>query len=209
MQTQIVALVVHADLCVRRVLCDVLFDVLGPVQLICSADGLSLDDPHAVERGRRRVMLVELQWLQQQDQSALLFSQPDVLLALAQAPTHADWCAGRVLGADMVLDTMSSPAELADLIRSVLEGPGNRRTPAPEPAIKVPPGRTNGHPGAAQTGLTSRQQDVLDRIREGHTNQMIAAELGISENTVRLHVSAILKALNVRNRTAAALLPRA
>ena len=52
--------------------------------------------------------------------------------------------------------------------------------------------------------LTKRQAQILNQIRMGASNQMIAESLGITEGTVKLHVSAILKALNVRNRTEAA-----
>jgi len=52
--------------------------------------------------------------------------------------------------------------------------------------------------------LTKRQAEILSQIRQGASNRMIADMLGISEGTVKLHVSAILKKLNVRNRTEAA-----
>ena len=59
-------------------------------------------------------------------------------------------------------------------------------------------------PPAADARLTQRQQEILGLIRDGASNRMIAAELGISEGTVKLHVSAILRNLDVRNRTEAA-----
>lgn len=54
------------------------------------------------------------------------------------------------------------------------------------------------------TKLTRRQSEILSEIRKGASNRMIADQLGISEGTVKLHVSAILRKLNVRNRTEAA-----
>jgi DNA-binding CsgD family transcriptional regulator len=56
--------------------------------------------------------------------------------------------------------------------------------------------------------LTQRQEDVLDLLGRGHSNGQIATALGMSENTVRIHVSAIFKTLGVRNRTQAALMVR-
>ena len=56
----------------------------------------------------------------------------------------------------------------------------------------------------ADSPLTRRQQEILGLIREGASNRMIAEAFGISEGTVKLHVSAILKKLGVRNRTEAA-----
>ena len=53
--------------------------------------------------------------------------------------------------------------------------------------------------------LTKRQQEVLGHLTLGRSNADIAKELGTSEHTVRIHVSAILKSLSVSNRTKAAL----
>jgi two-component system nitrate/nitrite response regulator NarL len=52
--------------------------------------------------------------------------------------------------------------------------------------------------------LTERQLDVLRYLRDGLTNKEISARLGIAEKTVKVHIAAIFKALNVVNRTQAA-----
>jgi DNA-binding NarL/FixJ family response regulator len=51
--------------------------------------------------------------------------------------------------------------------------------------------------------LTAQQHRVLQLLREGMLNKQIAAELSITEATVKAHLSAIFKALDVRNRTQA------
>ena len=51
--------------------------------------------------------------------------------------------------------------------------------------------------------LTRRQEQVLKLLSQGLANKEIATELGMSQSTVRVHVSAILRALDVDNRTAA------
>ena len=56
--------------------------------------------------------------------------------------------------------------------------------------------------------LTPQQGRVLSQVANGLTNREIAHQLSITEGTVKLHVNAILKALGVANRTAAALLAR-
>lgn len=53
--------------------------------------------------------------------------------------------------------------------------------------------------------LTRRQLEVVRLIAQGKPNAEIATTLGMSENTVRIHVSAILKTLGLANRTQAAL----
>lgn len=51
--------------------------------------------------------------------------------------------------------------------------------------------------------LTPRQREVLALLGQGKSNKEIARILDLSEGTVKLHVTAILKALNVSNRTGA------
>lgn len=54
--------------------------------------------------------------------------------------------------------------------------------------------------------LTGRQREVLAQLAQGMSNTKIAKRLGLSENTVRIHISAILRTLDLDNRTQAALL---
>jgi DNA-binding NarL/FixJ family response regulator len=56
--------------------------------------------------------------------------------------------------------------------------------------------------------LTPRQQDVLKRLCEGESNKRIALNLDLSEHTVKLHVRAILHALNAENRTQAVIVAK-
>jgi DNA-binding NarL/FixJ family response regulator len=51
--------------------------------------------------------------------------------------------------------------------------------------------------------LTPRQCDVLDLMAKGYSNKEIARNLNLAEGTVKLHVTALLKALDVSNRTQA------
>lgn len=79
---------------------------------------------------------------------------------------------------------------------TVLREPGE----AVEPRPAVPP----ADPALEQL-LTQRQREVLERLREGKSNKQIAHELGLSEGTVKIHMTAIFKSLGVRNRTQAAM----
>lgn len=56
---------------------------------------------------------------------------------------------------------------------------------------------------SAGYGLTQRQREVLECLRLGKSNKQIAYELGLSEGTVKIHVTAIFKSLGVKNRTQA------
>ncbi len=59
-----------------------------------------------------------------------------------------------------------------------------------------------------QEALTPRQQEILHLLGEGRSNKEIARQLDLSENTVKIHVAAVLKALGVNNRTNAAVMAR-
>jgi DNA-binding NarL/FixJ family response regulator len=48
--------------------------------------------------------------------------------------------------------------------------------------------------------LTNRETQILNYIAEGNTNKQIAHALGISEQTIKSHVSAILRKLNANDR---------
>ena len=56
---------------------------------------------------------------------------------------------------------------------------------------------------AAVPGLTPRQDEVLRLLAQGFPNKLIARDLGLSEGTVKVHLLAIYRVLNARNRTAA------
>jgi two-component system, NarL family, nitrate/nitrite response regulator NarL len=56
--------------------------------------------------------------------------------------------------------------------------------------------------------LTDRQTEVLRRISAGQLNKMIAVELGLSEKTVKSHITAIFRALNVTDRSRAVAVAR-
>ena len=75
------------------------------------------------------------------------------------------------------------------------------------PAMTAAPDKAAAakRPSPAELGLTERQVDVLALMMEGKNNKLICRALDLAEPTVKNHVSAILKALGVTNRTEAVL----
>ena len=91
---------------------------------------------------------------------------------------------------------------------------GRRRHDEPPPTVPGPlhvvnqeanGGSFQKPPTLASLGLTPRQTDVLALLLKGHTNKLIARELGLSVETVKDHVAAVLRALGVSSRTQAVL----
>ena len=58
-------------------------------------------------------------------------------------------------------------------------------------------------PDSPQKGLTERQIEIVKCIAEGLSNKQIAYKLDLKEGTVKVHITVILKILNVKNRTSA------
>jgi len=73
----------------------------------------------------------------------------------------------------------------------------------PEPAIAAAEAPGSAALGAGLPGLTPRQMDVLRCVIQGKPNKVIARELEVSEATVKVHLSSVLRALGARNRTEA------
>lgn len=69
----------------------------------------------------------------------------------------------------------------------------------------------NGMPQGCNTppALTPTQLKVLRGVHSGLLNKQIAFELGIAESTVKAHMTALMRKLNVRNRTQVAIAARA
>ena len=70
-------------------------------------------------------------------------------------------------------------------------------------------GAASGRPATSPLDdLTEREQQILERVAAGDSNKEIAAQLHLSEKTVKHHMTNILQKLQVRNRVEAALLAR-
>jgi two-component system nitrate/nitrite response regulator NarL len=98
-----------------------------------------------------------------------------------------------------------------DLIRALNDIVAGQTVVAPELAIvlaKAVSGEAQQAPPThrALAELTPRELEILCHLAEGQSNKVIARNLGISDGTVKLHVKAILRKLDVHSRVEAAVI---
>ena len=102
----------------------------------------------------------------------------------AEAPAEALQAAVRALSEGL---TVASPELLAQVLLPISEAGADG----------------DGSPVAGGEHLTDREIDVLSEAARGLTNKQIALALGISEHTVKFHVSSVYSKLGVSNRAEA------
>ena len=106
-------------------------------------------------------------------------------------------------GAAGVIYKDVDPDALVRAIRSVHDG---HLLLAPEAAGSLVRSAGTWSPADGLGALTRREREVLAEIAKGRSNREIARALGVSEKTVKAHVSSVLAKLGVQDRTQAALL---
>lgn len=121
------------------------------------------------------------------------------IIVLSASSEMADMHKAKELGAAGFMNKASQAEDMVSSITRVLEG----KTCFPDDLKTV-----DGEPSRASLAgsLTPRQIEVLIYLCEGMSNKLIARELEMSENTVRVHVSAILSTLGAVNRSEAILI---
>jgi DNA-binding NarL/FixJ family response regulator len=140
---------------------------------------------------------------------------PDGIAVLGELKARGD--AARVL----VLTSATAPASASLAMRSGAAGVLYKDVD-PDALVRAIRAVHDGHlllaPEAAGTllrsaswswggldALTSREREVLAELAKGRSNREIARALGVSEKTVKAHVSSVLAKLGVQDRTQAAL----
>jgi len=126
-------------------------------------------------------------------------TMPIVILSVLEDPLLMREALAR--GALGYIPKSLSTREIWAAIEMVMEG-GVFVPPLLRHAAAHPPTQANF--GA----LSKRHREVLALMAEGRSNDEIAMALGLAGNTVRVHVRAILKLLDVRNRTQAVIAAR-
>ncbi|MBF4993117.1 response regulator transcription factor [Arthrobacter gandavensis] len=103
--------------------------------------------------------------------------------------------------------TVIAPEVAGRLVDAFVSGRASSGADAPGARVQYQD-QTPEQPAAPETELTAREEEVLDCLAEGLSNVRIARRLGISETTVKTHVSRVLAKLGVESRLQAALAAR-
>lgn len=126
---------------------------------------------------------------------------PVIVLSSSEEPQ--DVRRALALGALGYVPKSAAPQTLLSALALVLSGnvyvPPLMLNPA---ALAGGPAAPNG--SGLRNSLTERQLEVLRRLSDGLSNKEIGRELGLSDKTVKAHITTVFKALNVVNRTQAA-----
>jgi DNA-binding NarL/FixJ family response regulator len=129
-------------------------------------------------------------------------NMPVVILSAYDDPQTI--CRAMKSGAAGFVPKTYSSERLVMALREVLAG----RVYVPEmfseaTAVALPRLPIGGEAEPAEFGLTARQAEVLGLMAQGKSNRDIADALGLSEGTVKIHLTAIFKSLGVSSRTQA------
>jgi DNA-binding NarL/FixJ family response regulator len=100
----------------------------------------------------------------------------------------------RAGGASAFVHKQIDPVELAPILRQALDSDEFQSVGIGADTTEL----------ATAAGMTKKEQLVLDALARGLSNQQIAQELWVTEQTVKFHLSNIYRKLDVRNRTEAA-----
>jgi DNA-binding NarL/FixJ family response regulator len=126
-------------------------------------------------------------------------SVPILVVSSAEGAAAADEV--RAFGA---IGFLRKDSDLAAIEQAIAGALGGKTMAEPDPATAAPLDAIRQE----VAGLTPTQLKVLLAVLDGQLNKQIAHGLNITEATVKAHMTAIMRKLDVRNRTQAALVAR-
>jgi DNA-binding NarL/FixJ family response regulator len=131
------------------------------------------------------------------------------VVVLSASERHVDVLRALDMGAMGYIPKRSPNSVMLQALRLVLSGgiyvpaAAIGAEPAAARTLPAPPAPARSRTSPRDLGLTDRQAEVLGCILQGLPNKLICRRLALAEGTVKIHVAAILRALNVHNRTQA------
>ena len=177
------------------------------VEVVATSDG-GPDALDAIDDQRVDLMLVDVNLPGSEELIRQAVEQRVIVIGIGVEAGHERPFAALIAGAVGYLTKDLPASEWADGIKAAMRGEAPlsrlmtarlveayRRSRSSSDLVRIAP---------SDSRLTSREWEILTRVSEGKTNKAVAAELFISVETVRTHVSSILSKLQAPNRSAAA-----
>ncbi len=156
----------------------------------------------AVEEKDTDLILLDLKMPGVQGFSGLIYLRaqfPDIPVVVVSASEETAIIRRAIsFGASGFIPKSASAEQMQAALRAVLAG----EVAVPED-VSLEEDEETGDMARRLSTLTPQQMRVLMMLREGLLNKQIAYELGVSEATIKAHVSAILQKLGVESRTQA------
>lgn len=165
--------------------------------------GNGLDALDVVRRTRPEIVLLDVNMPIMggvETVRALKKSEQCRILMLTISKSEEDLFGAISSGADGYLLKNAEPDELRKAVLSVAEG---LSVLSPQVTRQVLKALNTDQGRTAESGLSSREMEVLECLAQGKTTIQISSELFISENTVKTHVRHILEKLEASNRAEA------
>jgi DNA-binding NarL/FixJ family response regulator len=180
---------------------------LGPDARLVEAESIAHLEARLTEKADWDLVLLDLNMPGAYGFSGLVLLRgqyPQVPVVMVSAQEEAAVVVkSKEFGASGFIPKSSSLETIQQAVRTVLDGDVWWPAQVNE-SISVSPEAKAASEGLAS--LTPQQFRVLTMVCEGLLNKQIAYELSVSEATIKAHVTAIFRKLNVRTRTQAALL---
>jgi NarL family two-component system response regulator LiaR len=177
------------------------------VEVVATSDGGhgALD---AIDDERIDLMLIDVNLPGSEEMIRQAVDRRVIVIGIGVEAGHERPFAALIAGAVGYLTKDLPASEWADGIKAAMRGEAPlsrsmtarlveayRRSRSSSDLVRIAP---------SDSRLTTREWEILTRVSEGKTNRAVAAELFISVETVRSHVSSILSKLQAPNRSAAA-----
>lgn len=180
---------------------------LGPDARLVEAESIADLEARLTEKSDWDLVLLDLNMPGAYGFSGLVLLRgqyPQVPVVMVSAQEEAAVVVkSKEFGASGFIPKSSSLETIQQAVRTVLDG-DVWWPPQVNENVSVSPEAKAASEGLAS--LTPQQFRVLTMVCEGLLNKQIAYELNVSEATIKAHVTAIFRKLNVRTRTQAALL---
>jgi NarL family two-component system response regulator YdfI len=160
-----------------------------------------------VEAQQPDIVLLELEWSDDEtlaNLEALAAAPHPPALVVLTDDAHGMWAAEALrTGVQAILPRQAQAHEIVAAIEATAVGLVALHRDTIEALLPMLSSAPRVLPSSSQQALTPREIEVLSMLAEGLGNKTIAWRLGISEHTVKFHLSSIFTKLNASSRTEA------